>query len=362
MTQIIKAQPGIMQIAPYVSGKAAVSGVKNALKLSANENPYGVSPMARAAYLAQADQLNIYPSTDHADLIEALADEHGLDARRIICGCGSDELLNLFCYAFVGLGDEVIFTEYGFSVYRIATLAAGATPVVVPESERHTDTDAIKAALTPHTKLVFIANPNNPTGTMISLDALEDLAKSLPKGCLLVIDSAYAEFVQNYDGGAALVEKYDNIAMTRTFSKLYGLGGLRIGWAYVPPEVWDVLNRIRPPFNLSNAGIAAAKAALKDDTFITAYIKANAIWRDYLISALRDLGLGCDESHANFVLACFKDKTRADRAFKILAQNGLIMRQVGGYNLPNCLRITVGQADACEKIITILKDNAGQVL
>ncbi len=255
MTSQISAQPGIMQIAPYEGGKATLSGVDNVIKLSSNENPLGASEAAVEAVQHAARKMHRYPSTDHRALREAIGKTHGLDSERVICGSGSDEIIAFLCQAYAGPGDEVIHTEHGFAMYRISALAAGATPVEAPERDRVTDVDAILAACTDRTRLVFIANPNNPTGTMIGEADVARLASGLPPQVLLVLDGAYAEFVDGFDGGAGLVDARDNVVMTRTFSKLYGLGGMRIGWGYGPAPVIDVLNRVRGPFNLSGAAL-----------------------------------------------------------------------------------------------------------
>jgi histidinol-phosphate aminotransferase len=253
MTEFIRPQPGILDIDLYQGGAAHVAGRSDAVKLSSNENPFGPSDRAREAFLRAVHKLHRYPSTDHAALRQAIGEVHGLDPDRIICGAGSDEVIGLLCNAYAGRGDEVVFTEHGFLMYRIYTLAAGARPVVVKERDRTTDVDAILAACRARTRLVFIANPNNPTGTMIGPAEIERLAAGLPKQTLLVIDGAYAEYVDGYDGGTGLATARSNVFVTRTFSKIYGLGGLRIGWGYGPRPIIDVPNRNRGPFNLSNA-------------------------------------------------------------------------------------------------------------
>ena len=243
----ITPQPGIMEIALYVGGASHVDGVSDVVKLSSNENPYGPSPASVEALRRASFELHRYPSTDHAELRAAIGEIHGVDADNVICGVGSDEVLQFIAQSFSGPGDEVIYTEHGFSMYPILAHAAGATPVKVPENERVVDVDAILAVCTDKTRIVFIANPANPTGTMIDLDQCARLADGLPEGALLVLDGAYAEFVEGYDGGAKLVETRENVIMTRTFSKIYGLGGLRIGWGYAPRVIIDVLNRALPP-------------------------------------------------------------------------------------------------------------------
>ncbi len=346
----ITPQPGIMKIALYQGGAAHVEGMSNAVKLSSNENPLGASDAATDAYRRAAYDLHRYPSSDHLALRTAIAEVLGLDAKRIICGAGSDEIIAFLCQAYAGPGDEVIHTEHGFAMYRISALAAGATPVEVKERDRVTDVAAILAACTDRTKLVFLANPNNPTGTMIGISEIERLANGLPPQTLLVLDGAYAEYVDGYDGGAALVDRNENIVMTRTFSKLYGLGGLRIGWGYGPAAIIDVLNRVRGPFNLSNAALAAAEAAIRDVSFANQCRAENTRWRAWLAEALAEHGVPSDTSCANFILARFASQDEAQACDAYLQSQGLIVRQVAGYKLPNCLRITVGDERACRRV------------
>ena len=267
MTTQPQPQPGILDIALYQGGASAIDGVEDVVKLSSNENPFGPSPAAIEAVRASAANLHRYPPTDHGALRVAIGAAHGLDPDRIICGVGSDEVINWLCQAYAGPGDEVLHTEHGFSMYRISALGAGATPVAAPERERVTDVDALLEACTDRTRLVFVANPNNPTGTMIGGNELARLADGIPDRAILVLDGAYAEFVPGYDGGASLATDRPNVVMTRTFSKLYGLGGLRIGWGYGPRGVIDVLNRLRGPFNLSGTALAAAEAAIRDRAY-----------------------------------------------------------------------------------------------
>tara|TARA_R110002049_G_scaffold29972_3_gene102064 strand:+ start:12012 stop:13109 length:1098 start_codon:yes stop_codon:yes gene_type:complete len=355
----ITPQPGIMDIDLYQGGAAHVAGLENVVKLSSNENPLGPSPAAVEAYRRAAFDLHRYPSSDHGPLRAAIADVHGLDADRIICGAGSDEVIAFLCQAYAGPGTEVIHTEHGFAMYRISALAAGATPVEVAERERVTDVDAILAACTDATRLVFIANPNNPTGTMIGLAEIARLADKLPKQALLVLDGAYAEFVDGYDGGAALVDSRENVVMTRTFSKLYGLGGLRVGWGYGPAQVIDVLNRVRGPFNLSQAGLNAAEAAIRDRAYAEHCRAENARWRVWLSDALAEIGVPSDVSCANFVLARFANQAEAEACDDYLKTQGLIVRRVAGYNLPQCLRITVGDESACRRVVHAIRQFKG---
>ena len=350
MTITIAPKSGILDISLYVGGQAHVEGVSEVTKLSSNENPFGPGGAAIEVYRRAAHDLHRYPSTDHASLRAAIAQVHGLTADNIICGVGSDEIIHFLCQSFVGAGDEVIHTEHGFAIYRIPTLAPGGTPVSVRENNRTTDVDAILAAVTARTKMVFIANPNNPTGTMLASDEVTRLADGLPETTILVLDGAYAEYVDGFDGGAAMVDARHNIVMTRTFSKLYGLGGLRVGWGYAPRAIIDVLNRIRGPFNLSNTALAVAEAAVRDQAYATKCRAENTRLRDWLATALADHGVPSDPSHANFILARFTDQTEAEACDDYLKSQGLIVRRVGGYNLPHCLRITIGDEASCRRV------------
>ena len=350
MSNQIKPQPGILDIALYEGGKARLPGVANVVKLSSNENPFGPSDKVKEAFARSIHSLHRYPGTDHADLRAAIAEVHRLDPDRIICGAGSDEIITFLCQAYAGPRDEVVFTEHGFLMYRISALAVGATPVEVPERERTADVDAILAACNRRTRLVFIANPNNPTGTMISAAEVARLADALPPQALLVLDGAYAEFVEGYDGGAALVDARQNVVMTRTFSKIYGLGGLRIGWGYGPRHVIDVLNRIRGPFNLSTAQLETAEAAVRDQDHVNRCRTENTRLRAWLAGALAELGVPSDTSMANFVLARFASQDEAEACDTFLQKQGLIVRRVGGYKLPHCLRITIGDEASCRQV------------
>lgn len=350
MTSDIKPQPGIMEIDLYEGGQSSIEGRNDVVKLSSNENPFGPSEGAIEAFRRSMHQLHRYPNTHHLPLRSAIGDVWGLDPERIICGVGSDEILTLLCQAYAGPGDEVIHTEHGFAMYRISALAVGATPVSVKESERVTDVDAILAACNKKTRIVFLANPNNPTGTMIGGNELARLADGLPPKALLVLDGAYAEYVEGYDGGADLVEARDNVVMTRTFSKIYGLGGLRIGYGYAPKPVIETLNRIRAPFNLSEAQMAAATAAVRDVPYTEKCRRENARMRHWLAEALAEHGVPSDTSCANFILARFADPDEAEACDAHLKSEGIIVRRVGGYNLPNCLRITVGDEASCRRV------------
>lgn len=347
----LRPQPGVLDIAAYQAGEAKLPGQARPLKLSANENPFGPSPAALDAFRATAGALHLYPDPDHAALKAAIAEVHGLDPARVICGAGSDEILALLAHVYAGPGDEVVHSRHGFGMYRISARAAGASPVEAPEPERRTDVDRVLAACTGRTRLVFIANPNNPTGTMIPAAEVARLAAGLPPRALLVMDGAYAEFAPGFDGHAGLVEARDNVVMTRTFSKIYGLGGLRVGWGYGPDHVIDALARIRPPFNLSSPALAAALAAVRDQAhvdFCRAEIIAN---RDRLAEGLIALGAACDPSEANFVLARFRDPEEAAAVDAALRADGIIVRRTASFNLPEGLRITVGDAAAVERVL-----------
>ena len=358
MTQI-NVQPGIMEIALYQGGQSALAGVTEVVKLSSNENPYGPSEATKAAFAQSGLALHRYPGTDHAGLRAAIAEVHRLDAERIVCGVGSDEVLQFVAQSFAGPGDEIIYTEHGFSMYPILAHACGATPVKVAEKERVVDVDAILAACNAKTRIVFIANPGNPTATMLAVDEVARLADGLPAGALLVLDGAYAEFVEGYDGGAALVEARCNVIMTRTFSKIYGLGGLRIGWGYAPKEIIDVLNRVRQPFNLSDVQLQTAEAAVRDQEFMRWCRSENTRLGAWLSEALRAAGVEVDESFTNFILARFASPEEADACDEALKAEGILVRKVGGYGLPNCLRITIGDERACRRVAHTVKQFKG---
>ncbi|CUH36115.1 Histidinol-phosphate aminotransferase 2 [Jannaschia seosinensis] len=349
-----KPQPGILDIALYQGGASKIAGHANVLKLSSNENPHGAPLTAREAAREAASEMHLYPNTDHASLRDAIARVHDLDADRIICGVGSDEILHLLAQAYVGPGDEVVYPAHGFLIYPIVTRAAGGTPVAAPERDRRVDVDAMLAAVTERTRLVYLANPANPTGTMLNGQEVTRLADGLPDGCLLVLDGAYAEYAGDFDGGLSLAATRENVFATRTFSKMYGLGGLRVGWGYGARAVIDVLNRLRGPFNLSNVALAAAEAAMRDREFVARCAADNRAQRARLVAGLRDLGIACDASEANFVLARFADEDEALDCDAALKTRGIIVRHVPAYGLPNCLRITVGTEDGMTRLLKAL--------
>ena len=355
-----RPRPGIMDIKPYVGGESAIVGRKKAIKLASNEGAFGPRPKAAAAYKKADAKLHRHPDGQATQLRRAIAARHGLDPERIVCGAGSDELLNLLCKAYAGPGDEVLYTEHGFLVYPIAAKAAGATPVKVAEKNLTADTDALIARAGGKTRILFLANPNNPTGTYLDADELARLRAGLPGDVLLVIDSAYAEFVtgNDYSPGIELVDRNDNVVMTRTFSKIFGLGGLRLGWAYGPPSVIDALNRVRGPFNVSAPALAAGVAALEDVAFIAKARAHNATWREWTREKLVALGLDVPQSACNFVLVRFpatpgRDAAQADAFLK---ERGIIVRRVESYGLPDCLRVTIGLEEEMRAFAAAMKE------
>jgi histidinol-phosphate aminotransferase len=336
---------GILDIAPYIGGEAKIPGIERPIRLASNESAFGPSLRAMEAYRAAAADIHRYPDGGSHDLRAALARHHGLDATRIVCGAGSDELLGLLVKAYAGPGDEVLYSRHGFLMYPIAALAAGAIPVQAPERELTFDVDAVLARVTPRTRLVFIANPNNPTGTYIPREEMRRLQAGLPSSVLLVIDAAYSEYVMrnDYEPGIELVEESSNVVMARTFSKIYALGGLRLGWSYSSAAVADVLNRVRNPFNVNSAAQAAGVAALEDIASTERARVHNDIWRPWFERELRDLGLEVTPGVANFVLVrCPPPPRDSDAAFAFLQARGIITRKVAGYGLPGHLRITIG--------------------
>ncbi|MEZ5873451.1 MAG: histidinol-phosphate transaminase [Hyphomicrobiales bacterium] len=351
-------RPGILDIAPYVPGTSALPGDQKVIKLSSNETPLGPSPKAVEAYLAEAQRLSRYPDGSARPLREALAKLYGLDAGRIVCGAGSDELLNLLAASYLGPGDEAIYTEHGFLVYRIAIQARGATPVVAPERDLTADVDAILARVTDATRMVFIANPNNPTGTYLSFDEVKRLHAGLPEHVILVLDAAYAEYVRanDYEAGIDLVATSQNAVMTRTFSKIYGLAALRLGWAYCPAPIADALNRIRGPFNVTGPSIAAGVAALADQKHMQEAVEHNTLWRGGMAEALERLGLRVTPSAANFLLVHFPkgNGKSAREADKFLHERRIILRRVDEYGFPDALRMTIGTEEENRAVLEAL--------
>lgn len=344
----LKPKPGVLEITPYVGGRSETASGARVFKLSSNELVLGPSPKAIEAFRTAQSELNLYPDGSVQVLREVIARTYGLAPERIVCGNGSDELITLLANCYLRPCDEVLFTKHSFLVYRIAALANSATPVEVPEPELKADIDAMLGKVSPRTRLVYLANPNNPTGSYLPAAELRRLHAGLPRDALFVIDSAYAEYVRrnDYESGIELAATSSNVVMTRTFSKVYGLAGLRVGWAYCPAHVADALNRVRGPFNVNVAAQKAAVAALEDRVFTDKAVLHNEKWREWLIEQIRKLGLRADASVGNFVLIHFSSPQHAHEADHFLMARGLILRPTANYKLPHCLRLTVGMEEA----------------
>jgi histidinol-phosphate aminotransferase len=353
-------RPGILDFTPYIGGEAKAPGFDRPIRLASNESALGPSPKAVAAYGALAGEIHRYPEGDMRELREALGRRHGLDPARIVCGAGSDELITLLLRCYAGPGDEVLYSRHGFLMYPINAMAVGATPIAAPERDLTTDVDALMARITDRTRIVFIANPNNPTGTYLGAQELTRLHGRLPSSVLLAIDAAYAEFVNrnDYEPGIAVVNRADNVVMLRTFSKIYALAGLRLGWAYCPPAIADVLNRVRSPFNVSSAAQAAGVAAVEDVEAFNRARAHNQHWLPWFSEKLAALGLQLTPSVANFVLARFPDDPprNADAAFAFLQSRGILTRKMGAYGLPQHLRITIGTGPEMETVAATLAE------
>ena len=345
----LKVRPGILDIAAYVPGDHSLPGEGPVHRMASNEGALGASPHSLEAYRA-AVELHRYPDGTAKALRSALGKLYGIEPERIVCGAGSDELLQLIVRAYAGPGDEVLYSQHGFLVYPIAAKSAGATPVTAPETDLRTDVDALLKAVTPKTRICFVANPNNPTGSYISGAELKRLRAGLPKDVLLVVDAAYAEYVDapDYENGLEMVRNADNVVMTRTFSKIHGLAALRLGWAYCPPAVADVLNRIRGPFNVPAPAQAAGVAALSDQAHVAKAKAHNDRWLPWFAQRMRAIGLHPYPSVGNFVLVKFPrdPKLSAEAALKFLNSRRILPRSVAAYGLPDCLRVTIAEEDA----------------
>jgi histidinol-phosphate aminotransferase len=355
-------KPGIMDIHAYVPGKsAAPAGVAKVHKLSSNENPLGASPAVIEAVRKVAGKLEFYPDGAATRLREAIGAAYGLNPANIVCSNGSDEVIGLLAQSYLTPGDEGVYTEHGFLVYRNYIQAAGGVPVVARETAETADVDAILAVVTDRTRIVFVANPNNPTGTYLPIDEVRRLHAGLPKDVLLVLDAAYAEYVRrnDYEAGIELVSGNENVVMTRTFSKIHGLGGMRIGWAYCPAPIADVLNRMRGPFNVNAAAIEAGIAAIGDRAHMDATVEHNTTWLRWLVEELTKLGLRVTPSVGNFILIHFPDGDAAKSAAAAddhLSARGFILRRVTGYGFPNALRMTVGTEEANRGVVAALTE------
>ena len=351
-----RPRAAVWEIEPYVGGESKLPGQNRTVKLSSNEGAFGVPPGAQAAMAALAGQQHRYPDGDAVALRAALGRRWGLDPVRIGCGAGSDDIIYQLCLAYGGEGTELIMSRHGFSIYAVSGAFAGCRIIKTAERELTADVDAMLAAVSPATRLVFLANPNNPTGSLVRQTEVERLRAGLPPEVLLVLDAAYAEYVEaaDYDPGVGLVDASDNTVMTRTFSKIFGLGGSRIGWCYAPAGVIDVLNRVRSPFNVSLAGQAAAIAALEEPGWVETGRAHNTHWRGWLTEALTTAGIKVWPSECNFVLADFGSEAGAGAANAALKARGVVVRRMGGYGLPDCLRITIGTEDECRLVVETL--------
>ena len=358
-TKMPRAKSGVMDIAAYVPGRETAHGVAKVHKLSSNESPLGPSPKVAEALAAASANLALYPDGTAHVLREAIGRAYGLNTGNILCGNGSDELLGLLCQTYLAPGDEGLFTQHGFLVYKIQIMAAGATPVTVADTDLTADVDAILAGVTDKTKIVFLANPNNPTGTYIPVNEVRRLHAALPSHVILVLDAAYAEYVRrnDYEAGIELVSANPNVVMTRTFSKIHGLAGLRIGWMYAHEAIIDACNRVRGPFNVNALAITAGAAAIGDRSHIDRAIEHNDIWLGRVVEAVEALGLTVTPSVGNFVLIHFPQtagKTAAE-ADEYLSSRGYILRRVAGYGLPDALRMTIGSEEANLGVLDALK-------
>src|SRR5215472_8268268 len=351
-------RPGILDINPYIGGEAKAPGIARPIRLASNESALGPSGKAIAAYRALAGEIHRYPDGNAQELREALGRHHGLDPERIVCGAGSDELITLLLRSYAGPGDEVLYSRHGFLMYPINAQAAGATPVAAPEQALTTDVDALLERVTERTRVVFVANPNNPTGTYLGAAEMARLHAGLPPSVMLAIDAAYAEFVNrnDYEAGAALVDRADNVVMLRTFSKVYALAGLRLGWAYCPPAIADILNRMRSPFNINVPALAAGVAAVEDVEALVRAQDHNQRWLAWFSERLAALAIPLTPSVANFVLARFPDDPRknADAVFAFLQSRGILTRKMGAYGLPQYLRVTIGTGEEMEGVAATL--------
>ncbi len=359
MTTLPTPKPGITDISPYVGGKSKAEGVTRVIKLSSNENPWGPSPKAIAAFQAEAAHINRYPDGGHSALREAIARVQHLPAEQIICGAGSDELIGMLVHAYAGVGDEVLYTQHGFLMYKIYALSNGATPVTAPESNLHTDVDALLAAVTPRTKIVFVANPNNPTGTVIPFQEIRRLRAGLREDIILGLDAAYAEYLDSpeYEDGVALARENSNTIVFHTYSKIYGLPALRLGWAFAPAHIIDVMNRVRSPFNVNSPALAAGIAAMEDQAYVADMRAKNQQELTRVSNAITALGYAVVPSVTNFILVKFGAET-AKKVNAHLAARGLIVREVGGYGLPEYLRVSIGTSEENGLLIAALTDYA----
>jgi len=355
-----KPRDGILKIVPYVGGRSSLNDQQKVIRLASNEAAIGPSPKAIVAFKEQYNMLHRYPDGSAEDLRNRLSELHRVNKNQIVCGSGSDEILQLLARAYAGPGDEILYSKHGFLVYKLAALAVGATPVAAPEENYCTSVDRLLENITKRTKIIFLANPNNPTGSYVTRSELFRLWEALPKNILLVIDAAYAEFVTkiDYSAGIELVDKAENVVMTRTFSKIYGLAALRLGWCYGSDRIIDVLNRIRGPFNLTGAALAAGLAGLEDQEHLSRALKHNNKWMDQLVVGLEQIGIATLPSVCNFVLLQFSNKGphTSNLADKFLTSRGILTRNVTNYELPDCLRVTIGRETEMHALLLALTE------
>ncbi len=354
----IRPNRGILDIAPYVGGESKTTGTSRIIKLSSNENPFGPSPKALEA-LSRDLHLEKYPDGNCGELRAAIASKFNLEDGRIICGAGSDEIIGLLCHAYLAAGDEVIYAAHSFLMYGIYARASGGIPIEVPEKNLTPDLDAMLAVVTDKTRIVFLTNPNNPTGSFNKSSDIKLFREKLRGDILLVLDDAYAEYAAasvGYENGFELAKGRDDVVVLRTFSKIYGLAGLRLGYGYCPLDVTDILNRIRSPFNVSVPSQIAGVAALSDDAFIERSVSHNTQWRQWTVNELTKLGLKVWPSAGNFVLTSFKDEEQAEACRLSLKDKGILVRQMGAYKLPQSLRISIGTEEEMNLAISAIKD------
>lgn len=346
----------LLEIENYKPGKAKI-GSQKAIKLSSNENALGASPKAISAYVNHAKDLALYADGACSELRQALANKYKIDADKIVCGAGSDEILALITQGFAGCGDEIIYSEYGFLMYPISAKRVGAKAIKAKETNLRTDVKAILAAITPKTKLIFIANPNNPTGSYINKSEMQELIDNTPKNVIIVLDHAYEEFVEesDYPNAIELVNQHENVIMTRTFSKIYGLASLRIGWSYSSSYIAEILNKVRGPFNVSGPAQFAAVAAIEDEEFFAKSQEHNRKWlKIYQENLAKFSHLKAYPSITNFILVDFHSLENCQKANEAFLKEGIILREMSAYSLPTCLRISIGSDQDNEKVLSIL--------
>jgi len=357
-----RPKPGILDIAPYVGGTGALSGVAEPMKLSSNENPLGAGPKAREAFASVLDKIHIYPDGHAGKLRTAVADLHGIEEDRLVFGNGSDEVFALLNQTYLSAGDNIVTGEYAFLAYRISALGCEAEVKLALEPGYKAEVEDLLAQVDERTKIVYLSNPSNPTGSWHSGEEIRRLHAALPAHIILVIDEAYAEYVvePEWESAIDLARTAENIVVTRTFSKLHGLGGLRIGYGYMPKAMAEAMDRIRLPFNVSVPGIAAAIAALGDEDHQKASRDLVLEWRPRLTQAIKGFGYQVLPSVGNFILVMFKDPAEANAASEYLNQKGIIVRGVGGYGLPQGLRITIGTPDQNRAVADALSEFAAR--